>query len=563
MPKGLLQQVRSIGDLVALRAQATPEALAYSILTKRGAQQECLSYGELYVASRDYALNMAALAAPGERVLVSTRPGAEFLKIFFATQLAGLIAVPVNPGNARDADCKRIWRVVEDANARMVLCEDTATDNLLAHPARIDTTLVMGPAQLAAHGGGTTLPQSTSEVAYLQYTSGSTGIPKGVMVGQDNVLHNSALICESFRHTPDSVGVIWLPPYHDMGLVGGIIQPMYAGFPVHLMEPAEFIKRPATWLEAISRFGATTSGGPNFAYDYCLKRIAEEARDSFNLSRWRVAFCGAEPIAVDTLRSFQQAFSGAGFQRDAFYSCYGLAEATLYVTGRHIDPSRVSTPVSCGYWPKDTDLTIDATDLSTGNEESALPEGPVVGEICVWGRSVAKGYWGKDAETENTFPKSQQLDGGGFVRTGDLGYVSDGELYIVGRKKNLIIIRGKNFSPEDIEAAVSANLVPLAGQLVAALGMDEGDGEQLVILAELGARDFAKADQQKLARKVMEVVNREFGLAVGKTVFLRAGRLPRTDTGKIKRPELRALVALSAPTETLAQAEAIRGSTDG
>tara|TARA_R110001606_G_scaffold26447_4_gene85375 strand:+ start:25609 stop:27300 length:1692 start_codon:yes stop_codon:yes gene_type:complete len=537
MARHSLKGVSSLGQLLALRAEVMPDAMAYSFLSKRGTRQDTLSYAQLYRAGKICAAAMGEFAKPGETVLIAAKPGLKFIEAFFASQLAGLIAVPVNPGRLRAADCVIIWHLARDAGAKAIFCDDDAAAAIMAHDFASSDVRILTSSQVAEKDdcGSWKYSNAGSQLAYLQYTSGSMGAPKGVMVGHDNVLHNSAVISEKFGHQHDSVGVIWLPPYHDMGLVGGIIQPLYAGFPVHLMEPAEFIRRPATWLEAITKFRATTSGGPSFAYEYCLKRIPEKTRGTYDLRSWRLAFCGAEPVSAETLQRFQRGFHTAGFQPRSFYPCYGLAEATLFVTGRHIDPEaepiNFEEPISCGSCAKGTELRI--LELESNTE---VTEG-TVGEVFVSSPSVAYGYWGREKESQAVFSHRLDDDVPG-IRTGDLGYVRGGELYVVGRKSSMIIIRGKNYYPEDIEAAISSKVTFFSGQLVAAVGTLGSEGEAIAILAELSAKDFAHVDRSELSKEIQALLVNRFGVRAEEIVFLRAGRLPRTDTGKVKRSAL-------------------------
>jgi acyl-CoA synthetase (AMP-forming)/AMP-acid ligase II len=301
-------------------------------------------------------------------------------------------------------------------------------------------------------------------LAFLQYTSGSTATPKGVMVSHGNLLHNEAIIQQAFAQTSESVIVSWLPLYHDMGLIGNVLQPLYVGAHSVLMSPVAFLQSPFRWLKAISHYRATTSGGPNFAYDLCVRKITEEQKAGLDLSSWQLAFNGAEPIRAETLDRFAKAFASCGFRREAFFPCYGLAEATLFVAGK----TQSNAPAVIKHFETaalSNNRVIEATDESQDrlslvgcggpgmgqtilivNPETArvCPPGDV-GEIWVSGASVAGGYWNQPEATERTFHASlAESSAGPFLRTGDLGFLQAGELFVTGRLKDLIIIRGRN-----------------------------------------------------------------------------------------------------------------------
>ncbi len=356
-------------------------------------------------------------------------------------------------------------------------------------------------------------------------------------------MHNLGLIREAFGHTPDSCGVIWLPPYHDMGLIGGVLQPLFAGFPVVLMSPVSFLKRPRRWLQAVSRYRATTSGGPNFAYELCLERIGPEEREALDLRSWTVAFDGAEPVRARTLERFAEAFAGCGFRRRALYPCYGLAEATLWVSGRSLgdgggeaaigapEPGRT---VSCGRSSADQRIVI--ADPRTGR---LVPEG-AVGEIWVAGPSVADGYWDQPEETEGTFRARLADTGEGpFLRTGDLGLLVHGELHVTGRLKDLVIIDGVNHHAEDLEWTAERSH-PSLGKQAAAFAIDEDGAERLAIVHELAPR-ARPLDLDGVIETIRRSVATAHAVPVHAVALLRSGGLPRTSSGKVRRSACREL----------------------
>ncbi len=391
--------------------------------------------------------------------------------------------------------------------------------------------------------------------AFLQYTSGSTGTPKGVIVSHGNLLHNQEMIRRAFGQSESSVIVGWLPLYHDMGLIGNVLQPLYVGARCILMSPMAFLQRPARWLQAISRYGATTSGGPNFAYDLCARRIGDAERGELDLSRWEVAFNGAEPVRAPTLERFAAAFGPQGFRREAFYPCYGLAEATLFVAGGDLgiaprellvgeepltqgrivplsgEAAGGRSLVSCGRaWSGQTVRIVDP--------ETGLPCGPDrIGEIWVGGPSVAQGYWNRPEETARLFG-ARLVGGETFLRTGDLGFMAAGELYVTGRLKDLIILRGRNLYPQDIELTAERSHPALRAAGGAAFAVEMEAEERLVVVHEVERR--SRFETEAVAEALRAAVAEEHGAQVHEVVLIAAGTLPRTTSGKVQRQECRA-----------------------
>src|SRR5258708_31346603 len=396
---------------------------------------------------------------------------------------------------------------------------------------------------------------TSAALAFLQYTSGSTSAPRGVMLTHANLLHNSKLIQHCFEQTTESHSVIWLPPYHDMGLIGGIVQPLYTGFSATLMSPAHFLQRPIRWLEAISRYRASTSGGPNFAYELCIRKISHEERARLDLSSWCVAFNGAEPIRPDTLERFVEAFGPCGFRRESFCPCYGLGEATLIVSGGSVgdapiirrfqatasrdqsgsEPARVVPDddgrpfVGCGKsLPGQQILIVDPTTLASCDLVC-------VGEVWINGPSVSQGYWNKPLETGRVFHASP-TDGNSvdFLRTGDLGVLHDNQLFITGRLKDLIIIRGRNFYPQDIELTIERSLSILRPGCGAAFGITVKGEEQLVIVHEVERR-YRNIDIEIITRQICHAIVQHYDVQPYAVVLLRPGGIPKTSSGKLQR----------------------------
>jgi amino acid adenylation domain-containing protein len=497
------------------------------------------------------------LDAAGERVLLLYPPGLEYIVAFFGCLYAGAVAVPAYPPQL-NRPAPRIQSIVADAQATIALTTAHILGNMEQRFAHAPDLAALRWLTIDESADG--LDQSrqlrqvtTDTLAFLQYTSGSTSTPKGVMLTHGNLLHNLSLIQSCFGHSADSRGVIWLPPYHDMGLIGGILQPLYAGFSVTLMAPVTFLQRPYRWLQAISQLRGTTSGGPNFAYELCTRKVTPEQRATLDLSSWSVAFTGAEPIRCETLEQFAATFAECGFRPEAFYPCYGLAEATLIVSGgSHTAPpitgifqgaaleqNRVITAlpeatgsrtlVGCGRNLPDQQIVITHPDTLA---QCAAGE---IGEIWVAGPSIAQGYWNRPEQTRDTFQAHMTDTGAGpFLRTGDLGFLQDGELFITGRLKDLIIIRGRNHYPQDLELTVEASHAGLRPSCGAAFAIEIDGEERLVVVQELERR-AKDANIEEVAAVIRQAVATQHNVQVHSVVLIKPGSIPKTSSGKIQR----------------------------
>ncbi len=495
--------------------------------------------------------------AAGERVLLLFPPGLEFVNAFLGALYAGALAVPaVPPRSARGLP--RLRSIVSDSRPQVVL----TTASLLERT----RTLLSGIPELAnvrwlatdgLEEGADDWHEPKIEgktIAFLQYTSGSTSTPKGVMVSHDNLIHNEEMISNAFEQNDRSVIVGWLPLYHDMGLIGNALQPLFLGAHSILMSPMDFLQSPVRWLQAVSLYRATTSGGPNFAYDLCVRKISEEQKADLDLSSWRVAFNGAEPVRAETLDRFAAAFASSGFRREAFYCCYGLAEATLFAAGGRIgQPPVVRTfsqlglkegraeaaaggrpLVGCGgAWLGQRIVVVDP------ETSQSCPPG-TIGEIWIAGRSVASGYWNRPGATVRDFGARLADDpaAGPFLRTGDLGFFdASGEMFISGRLKDLIIIRGRNHYPQDIELSVEQVDPELRPGCGAAFSSEINDEERLVVVQEVERRPGIS--YERLAEKAVQAIAEEHELLTYQLVLIRAGTIPKTTSGKIQRSACR------------------------
>jgi acyl-CoA synthetase (AMP-forming)/AMP-acid ligase II len=532
--------MQTLCSILAARARSEGQRTAYTFVTSATDPGVCLSYQQLHDRSLQIAREVCAMLQPGERALLLYPAGLAFVSTFMACLAARVIAVPVSLPRRR-SPASKIAAIVRDAQPALVLTLAAYLPSLhdwgLAHLPCLATDELPEPdrptADLPVHGD-----QKPHDVAFLQYTSGSTGAPKGVMVSHGNLSHNSACIQAAFELDETSVSVCWLPHFHDMGLIDGILQPLYSGFHGVLLAPETFSKRPAIWLQLIHRFGATHSGGPNSAYEQCSQRITPQDLEGVDLSRWSSAYCGAEPVRAATLATFSRTFQAFGFQAAALYPCYGMAEATLMISGGQLDqpPTVISleTPtrqlVACGHpWLGSELLIVDPETLS--------PCAPgQLGEIWTAGPSVALGYWRQEALSRQTFQATPTTGGPTvYLRTGDLGLWRDGQLYIAGRLKDLIIVHGQNHHPQDLEATIQRSHQALAAHRGAAFATGFDTQEKVVVVQEVIRSQLATLPQDAIFRAMREAVAREHGVSLAEIVLIRPATLPLTSSGKIQR----------------------------
>ena len=573
-PSGLIREAATLDAILRARAGLTPDRPAYLFLADGEVEAASLTWGELDHLARSQASVLRREAAAGDRALLLYPPGLDFIVAFFACLYARVVAVPAYPPRPR-RDQPRLRAIVQDAQPTVVLTTGAllagADEILQREPSlRAPRWLAMDMAMDREDRGALPEPGEEPEElpepdvpAFLQYTSGSTALPKGVVVSHAGLLHNERMISEAFGTGESSVVVGWLPLYHDMGLIGNVLQPLYCGGRCVLMAPAAFLQRPRRWLEAISRYRGTTSGGPNFAYELCLQKIGPEAREGLDLSSWTVAFNGAEPVRADTLDRFAAAFADCGFAREAFYPCYGLAEATLFVTGGRpgagarvaaVDAAalgRQEVPpvlggeapalrlVSSGYaWAEQQVLIVDP--------ETRVPCPPDrVGEIWVSGPSVAPAYWGRPEASETELHARLADGSGSFLRTGDLGFLRDGELYVTGRRKDLIILRGRNHYPQDLELTAERAHPALRPGGGAAFSVEVLGEERLVAVFEAKREAERHGRQALVVEEVAAAVRRslaeEHEVQLYELVLIRPASLPRTSSGKVQRHRCREL----------------------
>ncbi|MEO0928067.1 MAG: AMP-binding protein, partial [Cyanobacteria bacterium J06643_13] len=549
-------QIDNLVELLQYRGRHQPSQTAYAFLQDGEIESERLTYQQLDQQARAIAAQLQALELAGQRALLLYPPGLEFIPAFFGCLYASVVAVPAYPPK-KNHKLGRLRSIIADAQPEVVLAPKailakiqaclSEAENLadLTYLATDDVDLDLAQTWQAADITGDSL-------AFLQYTSGSTGTPKGVMVTHRNLLHNEKIIKTGMGHSEKTVFVGWLPLFHDMGLVGNVLQPLYLGIPSVLMSPVAFLQKPIRWLQAISRYKATTSGGPNFAYDLCVQKIKPEECAELDLSSWTVAFNGAEPIRSETLAKFAQAFACCGFDSQAFYPCYGMAETTLFVSGsrqkispvlREVDSTQLQQNAIAPAADRNNSQAVVGSGqtfvdkmIIVDPESQTRCQPNQVGEIWVADPSVAQGYWNRPEQTLQTFQAHLADTGEGpWLRTGDLGFVQEGELFITGRIKDVIIIRGRNHYPQDIEQTIENSHPALRNSCGAAFAVEIDGNEQLVIAQEVERSYIRKLDVDGVVAAIRKAVSEDHGLFVSGIVLLKTASIPKTSSGKIQR----------------------------
>jgi acyl-CoA synthetase (AMP-forming)/AMP-acid ligase II len=508
------------------------------------------TWGELATGARTVAAALSALPAAHEqpRALLLLPQDGAFFDGLFGCFFAGVCAIPAHvPLAPRLAQTlPRLRAIVAEARPNVVLTTRELSTTLALLPELAGTPWITIDELAVSDASETPLTVTTDHLAILQYSSGSTGTPRGVMVSHQNLMANEALIEDAFEHTPASVFLSWLPLQHDMGLIGMLLQPIFVGAECVMMTPEQFLKHPLRWLAEITRHRATTSGAPNFAYEICVaaaRHKGDESLDGLDLSSWNLAFVGAEPVRAATLDRFATTFAEAGFRREALYPCYGLAEATLLVSGVQRDElpatwrdPRGITRVSCGHPRAGLEFAI------VDSARAARCDDGAEGEIWVRGDSVARGYFRQEQASRETFGAT--LDGASWLRTGDLGYLVDGELYVTGRVKDVIIKNGVTYAAEDVEhSVVQLHLESLHAGGCAAFGYDDGTRERIIIVQEISRNAVDAWDD--VADRIFDAVADEHGTPPDEVVFVERGSIPRTTSGKIRRSDTRSLYGRS------------------
>ncbi len=561
-----------IDIMQAHAASQKSESVAFTFLRDGKQSAAHISFQELDQRARAVAAELQSRNMAGRRVLLLYPSGIEFVSVFMGCLYAGAIAVPAPPPDASRTkrSLPRLQRIIGDCDAALVLAEASNPLASMAGPfiqqnlpiAWLETDVIpneRGDDWKAVNA-------KADDLAYLQYTSGSIGDPKGIEISHGNLLYHARYLQQTCDYDEQSVSVTWMPNFHDWGLVEGLVEPMFNGTPCYLFSPFSFIKRPNNWLEAITRFQATHSQGPTFAYEHCLRRIPPDQLDGIDLRSWRAAGIAAEPINFQVMNEFHERFAQCGFHWNTFCPAFGLGEATLMVTfcglnqpatAVRLDPdeleqdraveardgdSHVRTVVSCGKAYAETKLAIVDPDTS-----ERVADGRV-GEIWVSDPAVARGYWNRPADTERTFKAKLRDDDELYLRTGDLGFVRDGQLYVTGRLKDLIIIRGSNHYPQDIEWTVQRTHAAVRGQTGAAFSIGQDGIEKLVVLQEINRKHPSAKDLDQVISEVVVQIADEHELDVFDLMLLKRGAIPKTASGKVRRQASRQAYLLNQLT---------------
>ncbi|MGH3252034.1 MAG: fatty acyl-AMP ligase [Trebonia sp.] len=549
---------QTLVEVLKYRAHLHHDKLLFGFLDSELRITQSLTYGSLLSRATRFAGLLSSSGLAGQRALLAYPQGPDFVVAFFAANIAGVIPVPVKIPR-REEEFARFARMGVDAEATAILVpakQQSIFERIVAQGQLAELRTLSEPVdgeQVADLPSS--LQVSADDVALLQYTSGSTSSPKGIQVTHANMVANLECIRTGFEHDSATISLSWLPMFHDMGLIGHVLEPLYVGFPAYFLNPTLVIQEPGRWLRAISRFRVTATGGPNFGYELCLKRPPREEAGALDLSTWKVAYTASETIRASTIEEFSKQFAAVGFSPRAFYPCYGLAEATLIVTGGQADDEVLTVSVDGEQLARG--LVVPSEDVATARRlvscgpprpgvqvvivdpQAELPSATGhVGEIWVAGPTVAAGYRGNPEETRRVFgARLPGWPGTAFLRTGDLGFLDGNELFVVGRLHDMIIIRGRNLYPEDIEATVTAACAEWnpTGCAVFADGDPTAEATAEIVVALEFFLSAGQLDRDKVASRARAQVANAYGVTVRDVVF--AARLPRTSSGKIRRSE--------------------------
>lgn len=551
---------RHLVEVFRRRAQQQADEILFTFLADGESREIHRTYAEMDQQARAIAAELQALGATGERALLIYDPGLDYIAAFAGCLYAGVVAVPLYPPDPlrMHRTLPRLQAVVENAEAKILLTTNSIrewTHSVFGQVTGLETILATDDADPGLESDWTEPALAREDLAFLQYTSGSTGVPKGVMVSHGNLLANLSQI-HSRIDVDNAVGVSWLPAYHDMGLIGSILQPWYSGRRSVLLSPLAFFQRPIRWLRAMTEYRATTSAAPNFAYDLCVRKTTPEERATLDLSNWQVALNGSEQVRHDTMERFVDAFAACGMRREAFYPSYGLAEATLMAAGGRVTAAPIirrfdaaaleqhrAIPavaggdsrvlVGCGQVvPGGKLLIVDPHTAAVSPEQS-------VGEIWIAGGNVARGYWKREDENVRLFRAHTACGQGPLLRTGDMGFVDQGELFVTGRIKELIIVRGRNHYPQDIERTVERCHPALKPHGGAAFAIDDQGEERLVVVHEVLRPK--RVDLDALIESIRREVVEEHQAPLAAVVLIAPGTLPKTTSGKTQRADCREL----------------------
>ena len=552
----------SLIDVLLHRAAEQGNTIVFTFLKDGEIEETSLTFSELNNEAIRVAVTLQSKFDSGDRVLLAFPAGLEFVIAFIGCLYAGIIAVPIaSPRYKKHSP--QLLSILNNSKAKALL-STSKTYLRIKETIEIDAAYNKLPVFNVDDFEKADLKRwqkpeiSDDTIAFLQYTSGSTGNPKGIMVGHSNIMHNAEYIKHIHHTSEKSVAVTWIPNFHDMGLIDGIIQPIYTGFKSYLMSPASFLRRPVKWLNAISKYQATHCGGPNFAYDLCVQKITSDEVNSLNLSSWNNAYCGAEVVRKKTIDGFVEKFKKCGFKFKSFHPCFGLAETTLVATGGIYgeEPVVCSIQAEALKENKIVEVTEDSEKrielLGNGRAWDTMKVEIVdaetheicpidqVGEVWISGPSVTKGYWGLSDETKKIFQacvkgRPEEF----YFRTGDLGFIKNETLFIVGRLKEAIIIRGQNFYPNDIEVCMHECHSALKGSAQAAFAADVDGEERLLACCEVKKEYVKNLDVKDIASAIRLAVWEAHDVQVYGVLLLKPDSIPQTTSGKIKRSECR------------------------
>jgi acyl-CoA synthetase (AMP-forming)/AMP-acid ligase II len=583
-----------LSSVLQHRALFQPEKTAFLFLGENNREEECLEFGRLDLLARALAAELLSHASKGDRVLLMFPSGLVFIVAFFACHYAGLIPVPmVPPGGRRMRDsagavaksCRPAIGLVSPASMAPAVAffqtlENMAELKLMA----LDFDHWQEHVQARPLPAAALHQPDLEEVAFIQYTSGSTSAPKGVAVTHRNLLANLEMMATVFENDTASTYVGWAPLYHDMGLIANVLEPFYVGALSVLMCPRRFAREPWQWLRAISDYKARVSGGPNFGYELCVQRAGRMQKDALDLSHWKLAFNSAEPVKCETLQRFWNCFAFAGFRYESFYPCYGLADATLLVSGGRVDEEPIVMAFSksglqsgMAYPPTnaaDSRLLVSAGQALSGEsvvvvdpESLTLLGDRQVGEIWISGANVPVRYWGEpgDVSQQAFGARLKQLSGRRFLRSGDLGFLNRGELFITGRLKDMLVVRGRNIYPQDIEAIAEAAAPGLRANANAAFAIQRNDAEaESVVLIQEIDRTSRHEDLAPIAAAIRAAVLAELEIALHDVLIVEPGTVPKTSSGKTRRAEAKRGYLLCRPARAPGAVEQqIQRSTGG
>lgn len=549
---------QTIIEVLSKRAQDEPQKTAYTFLND-DSLETTLSYSELDQKARAVATYLESFQLNNKPILLAYPTGLEFIISFFGCLYAQSIAVPVYPPDPLNFNntLPRIETIIEDSNAEIILAPTELIKQLSSYLKYFQSLLNLKKISLDLIDLNRdvkmdSLNIDSKKVAFLQYTSGSTSKPKGVILTHKNIIEFERMLQKGMSFSNDITYVGWLPLHHDAGLIGNTLQSLFSGTHCVFMSPFSFLQRPFRWLKAISDYNAQISGGPNFGYELCARKISNDEKEMLDLSHWRVAWSSAEPVRFETIEKFSKSFEQCGFKRKSFCPCYGLAEATLAVTCSGGEPKsicidRKSLEKNTVNVSNENALNLAKILVSSGkvySDQKVRIVNPFtkkecsanqIGEIWVQGPNVALGYWNNPKATDQVFKACINGDKDNFfLKTGDLGFIKEGELYVTGRLKDLIIVRGQNYYPHDIEQVVEKSHQLIRPGCTAAFSIDDDKEEKLIVLAEIYSKksNLSNSDLALIKRKIQASIINTFQIKAKEIILLKENTMPKTSSGK-------------------------------